>query len=130
MLYRYNEDGTYKEDSLVNSIDDVLIKFQEIKEIIKGEEVVTQVTNDIPYLPVGITNIKPTGHIIPNISPKWDGEKWIEDKEAIRVYKENLPKTKERLTYEEMDDVITLLAEVVLNNKPETGLLSYLKKKA
>lgn len=116
LLYEYNEDGTFKCDKVVKSLAEILVTQDDIN------------FNEKQFLK-GITNIKPTGHIIPNISPKWDGENWNEDEEAIKFCRDKRPKIKNRLNYEQMDDMITLLTDVILVNKPETGLLSYLKKK-
>lgn len=112
LLYEYNENGTFKCDKLVKSIDDVLIRTYEEKQIINGEEVIVELPLEKPRLIDGLTDVKPPSDmaIYPDVSPKLVDGVWVEVEDAVKVHLETLPKQKELMTHEQMDELLTFLA--------------------
>ena len=87
LFYKYNADGTYKETLLVESLDSILVKAEEVIEIVDGEEVVATIDVE-PHLPDGVIDVRPTGVIVPNVSPKFDKEtnEWVADEVALQAH--------------------------------------------
>lgn len=112
LLYKYNEDKTFKSDVLVNALDDILIKTYKEKQIIDGEEIIIELPLETPVLPEGITDtpLPKNMPVYPNISPKFIDDEWVEDKEAVEAYLATLVKPKKLMTLEQMDELLTYLA--------------------
>lgn len=112
LLYEYNRDWTFKCNKLVDTLDDVLIKSIQESQTIDGEEILIETPLENPVFPQGITDIKPPQDmaVYPNISPKFIDGEWIEDSEAVKAHLESLPKTKQLMSHEQMDELLTYLA--------------------
>lgn len=98
LLFRYNKDSTFCEDVLVEDISDVM-------EFVEGNDGIT-----VEQFKVGLTDVRPTGLVVSGISPKFIDGKWLEDTEAVQAHLKLLPKPKQLMTHEQMDELLTYLA--------------------
>jgi hypothetical protein len=104
LLYEFDDKGVFLSDRQIEKLDEILVK----TEIVDGKEkpLVKLV------LPRGLTDepIPADFKVYPGISPKFIDGEWIEDVEAVKTHLESLPKAKQLMSHEQMDELLTYLA--------------------